>query len=416
MTDSEPDKEPAKSEAEIPDAAESLGLMEPMRVSDGSRYAPALTELSLELATRSTGLLRSLPEGISGALADLVRSMNCYYSNLIEGHDTHPIDIERALEGDYSHNPEKRNLQLEAKAHIEVQRWIDGLDDPAALCSIDGIREIHRRFCELMPDELLWVEDPESGMKEPVIAGEYRTGYAKVGRHIAVSPGAIDRFLSRYEGAYKSLGKSATIVATAAAHHRLLWIHPFADGNGRVTRLLSYALLKGAMETGGIWSVARGLARNAGRYKSLLATCDQPRRNDLDGRGTLSEEELASFSRFFLETCIDQVDFMEKLMEPQRLRDRIILWAEEEIRAKNLPPKSVQVLDAILLRGQLARGDVESLLDVPERTARRITSALLKSRVLSSESTRAPLKLAFPAALAGRFMPGLFPDAPYEES
>jgi hypothetical protein len=58
--------------------------------------------LSLELAARSAGFRRSLPEGVRTALADLVREMNCYYSNLIEGHDMHPVDIERALKNDYT--------------------------------------------------------------------------------------------------------------------------------------------------------------------------------------------------------------------------------------------------------------------------------------------------------------------------
>ena len=44
------------------------------------------------------------------ALASLVRSMNCYYSNLIEGHDTHPIDIERALNEDFSTDHGQRDL------------------------------------------------------------------------------------------------------------------------------------------------------------------------------------------------------------------------------------------------------------------------------------------------------------------
>ena len=79
----------------------------------------------MELAADAAGFRRSLPEGVLAALADLVRAMNCYYSNLIEGHDTHPVDIERALKNDYSADAEKRNLQLEAKAHITVQKWID---------------------------------------------------------------------------------------------------------------------------------------------------------------------------------------------------------------------------------------------------------------------------------------------------
>ena len=56
------------------------------------------------------------------------------------------------------------------------------------------------------------------------------------------------------------------------------------------------------------------------------------RRNDLDGRGHLSEENLAEFTKFFLTTCLDQVTFMEGLVQPDQLRTRIMLWAEEEIR------------------------------------------------------------------------------------
>ena len=200
------------------------------------------------------------------------------------------------------------------------------------------------------------------------------------------------------------------LVAVAAAHHRLLWIHPFLDGNGRVARLMSYAMLLETLDTGGIWSIARGLARNESTYKGLLMACDAPRRNDLDGRGHLSEEALAKFTKFFLTTCIDQVDFMEGLVSPDRLRDRILIWTEEEIRADKLPPKSGTVLEAILYRGELPRGEVALLLGTSERQARRVTAALIENEVLVSESSRAPLRLTFPAKLASRWMPGLFPE------
>ena len=137
-----------------------------------------------------------------------------------------------------------------------------------------------------------------------------------------------------------------------------------------------------------------------------------PRRNDLDGRGNLSEEALAEFTRFFLEICIDQVTFMEGLMQPDRLRARILLWAEEEIRLGALPPKSGSILEAVLYRGELPRGDAPGVVGASERSARRIVSALIEQGVLTSESSRAPLRLAFPAALASRWMPGLFPEPP----
>ncbi|MBU0656212.1 MAG: Fic family protein [Gammaproteobacteria bacterium] len=392
------------------DRGEAIGMMEPLLISTTSRFRPELADLTLELTAKSTALRKSLPEGIVRALSDLVRSMNCYYSNLIEGHDTHPIDIERALNEDYSTDPQKRDLQLEAKAHIAVQQWIDADGLNGRVTSGEGILETHRRFCEQLPDELLWVKNPDSGKLEQLIPGELRQRDVIVGRHIAISPGALPRFMERFQAAYRKLGKVDAIVAAACAHHRLLWMHPFMDGNGRVARLMSYAMLREALDTGGIWSVARGLARNEARYKSLLAQCDLPRRNDLDGRGNLSEEALAQFAIFFLETCIDQVDFMETLVNPKGLRDRILIWTEEEIRAGRLPPKSGTVLEAILYRGELPRGEIAGLLGTGDRNARRVTSALLERGVLAAESTRAPLRLNFPATLAGRWMPGLFPE------
>ncbi len=392
------------------DDNESIGLFEPLMVSDGSPLRAELNDLALTLATRSEGFRRSLPQSIAVALADLVRSMNCYYSNLIEGHNTHPVDIERALSNDYSANPEKRNLQLEAKAHITVQKWIDDGGMEGSPSDLAVICDIHKRFCELLPPELLVVEHPQTKEKIPVIPGALRDRYVEVGRLVAVSPGAVPRFLNRFHEAYRRLGHIEAILASACAHHRLLWIHPFMDGNGRVARMMSYAMLLKSLGTGGLWSISRGLARKESRYKEHLALCDLRRRNDLDGRGTLSEEELGRFVKFFLETCIDQVDFMEGLMKPDRLRDRVLIWAEEQIRAGLLPAKSDIVLKAILYQGSLDRAEVAPLLGLSERAARRITSALIGLGAIRSESTRSPLLLAFPAKFADRWMPGLFPE------
>jgi Fic family protein len=115
---------------------------------------------------------------------------------------------------------------------------------------------------------------------------------------------------------------------------------PFADGNGRVARLISHAILLDALETAGIWSLARGLALRVERYKTCLASCDMSRRNDLDGRGNLSEEALAEFTRFFLEVSIDQVEFMQSLMQPDRLRARVLSWAVEETCLSGLSKKA----------------------------------------------------------------------------
>jgi Fic family protein len=393
------------------DQGESLGLMEPMCISVDSRFRGDLNDLAVELAAKSAGFRQGLPQKIVPILASLVRGMNCYYSNLIEGHDTHPVDIERALKDDLSKNSRERDLQLEARAHIEVQGWIDngGLQEKPA--TVAGLLEIHKRFCELLPDDLLWVQDPKTNKPIRVLPGVFRDRDVQVGRHIPISAGAVPRFLERFAKTYSSLGRANMIMSVAAAHHRLLWIHPFLDGNGRVARLFSHAMLLQALDTGAIWSVSRGLARNEQQYKNLLANCDQLRRNDLDGRGHLSEESLVNFTRFFMETCLDQIAFMENLMQPESLMNRIISWATEQIQQGHLPKKSGRLLEIILYRGgELTRREVPEILDVGTRQARRIVGVLLKEEALISKSTRAPLSLNFPARLAGCWMPGLFPE------
>lgn len=392
------------------DRGESIDEMEPLLIGEVSRFRHDLTDLAIELAQKSARFRGSLPLNLLASLADLVRSMNCYYSNLIEGHYTHPVDIERALKNDYSREPRKRNLQHEAKAHILVQKWIDEGGLRGRALSTEGITEIHRRFCDELPPDLLWVEDPDTKERVDLIAGKLRQRDVKVGGHVPVSPGAIPRFLARFEEVYGRLGKTDAILAAAAEHHRLLWIHPFLDGNGRVARLMSHAVLLETLETGAVWSVARGLARRVNDYKEHLAACDMARRNNLDGRGQLSEEKLAAFTKFFLEVSVDQVAFMERLTEPEALRARILLWAEEQIQLSKLPPKSGRVLEALLYRGSLPRGEVARVIGASERSAQRTVAALTELGILTSNTPKAPLRLVFPAALAGRWMPELFPE------
>src|ERR1700736_3836077 len=179
--------------------------MEPLLIPEDSRHRGALTDLAVELSGEASGFRSSLSSGVRAALAGLVRSMNCYYSNLIEGHDTHPIDIERALKSDYSADPKKRDLQLEARAHIAVQRWIDEGGIQGRAVTTDGLLEMHRRFCELLPDEMLWVEEPETHEKIRVVPGELRHRDVRVGRHIPISPGAVPRCRGHFETVYSRL-------------------------------------------------------------------------------------------------------------------------------------------------------------------------------------------------------------------
>lgn len=77
------------------------------------------------------------------------------------------------------------------------------------------------------------------------------------------------------------------------------------------------------LEGGGLWTLSRGLARQRPRYYDHLQTADAGRRNDLDGRGNLTDAGLAAFCQFFLETVLDQIQFMSGLLGLSALRTRV---------------------------------------------------------------------------------------------
>ena len=372
----------------------------------------ALENLAFDLAREASELSGQLHPAVRQSVAELVRSMNCYYSNLIEGHNTHPRDIDRALADDYSSDPRKRDLQQEARAHIEVQRMIDvrsGYPTPPA--SRAFIEWAHREFCARLPETLLTVENPDTGERVPVVPGEMRQRGVAVGRHVPPPAADLPEFMHRFEDAYDSerLTKTRRAIAAAAAHHRLLWIHPFMDGNGRVTRLMSHAMLLDLGLGSALWSVSRGLARRADEHKRLLMAADAPRRGDLDGRGALSQSALIDFCAFFLECCLDQVRFMRDLLEPAELQRRIELYVQEEEHAERLPKRSFIVLREALLSGEVERGRVYRLLETSDRTARRVVNPLIEKGLLVSASNRAPLRLGFPIDVVERWFPRLYP-------
>ena len=276
----------------------NVASMEPMAPSESCRLLDddvlALVEEANKLAGRIHPILRE-------SIGDLVRSMNCYYSNLIEGHDTHPRDIDRALASDFSSEPKKRDLQKEAVAHIHVQRLIDtGRDPDAWPASAAYASWLHEEFCSRLPPEMLFVTDKKTGERLPIIPGAWRKRDVQVGRHVAPPHEDLANYLARFDTAYGSppLNRTRQIQAVGAVHHRFLWIHPFLDGNGRVARLMSHALLKRLGIGTSLWSVARGLARNEDRYKNLLDQADGAREGDLDGRGNLTQRGLIEFCKF----------------------------------------------------------------------------------------------------------------------
>ena len=369
----------------------------------------------IEVAREDAALGALVHPLVRAELAELLRLMNSYYSNRIEGQGTRPRDIERAMGGSLSPEPTRRALQLLARAHVEVQRRTDArlVQEPdLPICTAAFICDVHRAIYAELPDDMRRIEDAPGG---PALMppGELRTWEVTVGGHLAPASGALDAFLARFAQVYEPhrLDPVQRLVAATASHHRLAWIHPFADGNGRVARLFTQAYFtKLGLGAVGLWAISRGFARKRERYYAALAEADAPRGGDLDGRGNLSERGLAELCMSFLRTALDQIRFMRSLLALDGLKDRIVGWAELRVARRELRPQAAHVLTDLVAHGQLERGAIARVSGMPERTARLLIGQLLDDGVVKSSSPKGPLRIAFPVKVVGAWLPGLFPD------
>jgi Fic family protein len=385
--------------------------------------ADDLQDLALEVIQKSAALgTRQHPVTLD-TLRELLRIINSYYSNLIEGHNTHPYDIVRAMQKEYDVEPAKRNLQMESVAHITVQRHMEKKlveEPPVSVTGREFLCDLHREFYRQLPEAFRVVKNPETGKEIRVVPGELREETVRVGYHQPPEHGALKAFLDRFGDFYapdKHHG-SLKLVAAAAAHHRLTWIHPFLDGNGRVARLFTEAyLLRIPIHGFGLWSVSRGLARRNIEYKSALSQADAARRNDLDGRGNLSNEGLIAFCHFFLEACLDQVEYMGGLLGLEELVERIRRYVE--LRGSGMIPgpagkkglrgESARMLQEVLVKGEAARGAVIAASGLKERTGRSLLGQLIAEELLVSDTPKGDVRLGFPIHAAGWFFPDLYP-------
>jgi len=393
---------------------EAVDRIEPARLENPT--AP-IADAVAELTAAAARLGHALHPRTAANLAELVRIMNTYYSNLIEGHNTRPRDIERALAGELDRDEGRRNLQLEAAAHVRVQAEIDRMAAAGELpepASADFILWLHREFYREAPEAMLRVQG--AGRTFTMVPGEWRSRPehdVAVGRHVPPSSDRVADFMAHFEARFRldRLGKAAQVMAIAAAHHRLNYIHPFPDGNGRVSRLMSHAMAhKAGVGAHGLWAVSRGLARglaSRGEYKQMMDHADMPRQGDLDGRGNLSERALAEFIVWFLRVCVDQVKFMADIFELNALSGRLRVFVERN----DLRPEAARLLDETLVRGEIDRGEAARITGLPERTARRVLNELVKLGLLGSDTPKGRVSLRFPMSALETLFPRLYPEA-----
>ena len=377
-----------------------------------------LADLS-QAITLAVGELRGKVRSpiVQEKLAMLVRSMNCYYSNLIEGHKTLPRDIERAQHQDFDLELKQRENQLLSLAHIETETKMvarlreGGVDvtSPEFLCWIHG--EFYRQLPETMHRS-----ETATGKTYRIEPGQLRDYLVDVGGHTPPDPAVLPAFLGRFQEVYGDSRILAThrLAAIAAAHHRLAWIHPFGDGNGRVARLHSHALLiHHGLDGGGLWTLSRGLARARTLYFERLQEADRGRENDLDGRGNLTERGLFRFCQFFLETMLDQVRFMGGVLDLTDLRTRVERYfTYDALHLKKHREALMRVVQTLVDEGECPRERVSAVTGKGATTTAEIIKLGLAEGYIESPSEKGRLRIAFPEKVLPFYFPNLFIDLP----
>ncbi len=286
------------------------------------RVIGPLVERAAALVADCHRLSTHAGHSLGTALGPRLRAMNSYYTNKIEGQHTRPADIERALARQFDADEREARKQRLAVAHMAAEEELEATATGAsreAFYSLQGIRGIHGALYRRLPESDRITEDGQA-----VVPGELRTRDVVAGLHVAPAHDDVPQLVSDWAERYRELpGTEMAVVGAACAHHRLLWIHPFIDGNGRTARLHSHLVLHTFDLTQGLWSPMRGLARTHEQYYARLNNADWPRRNDLDGRGPPSQEGLVAFAAYFLDACIDQARFMREMLDFGNLRERL---------------------------------------------------------------------------------------------
>ena len=388
---------------------DSISWLEPLLIDPVPADMVEMADLMLTLKGRLEGLY---PHETADRIAQLLQLTNSFYSNLIEGQYTEPKVIEQKARIKRS----AKQLTEIATSHVHLQRALERIIDRDAgpewprLFSISLVSLIHRGLFRDASEQELKIE----GLEAPMVPGELRDIAqlnVSVGQHDAPAFQAVRPMLERMQVVYGRIADPRyRLIAALAYHHRLAWVHPFPDGNGRVVRMITHLQLLKLGLASPLWSISRGLARNHEAYYQHLAQADQHRQGDLDGRGQLSLKALQAFVRFMLRTCIDQMTYMLDALDRDALRARIerAVAFDERFIAAGIKPEAARALHILITQGAVLRNDFKVYMGLGERTAISQLKQLVLLGVVDSPSPKSRIiHPGFPVWFAQLVFPDL---------
>lgn len=383
--------------------------LEPIWPSPG--FPASVVRTAESLGFRAGKLTGLLPKETASRIGGLMRITNSYYSNLIEGQFTEPATLSARVP-----RRDPKELRALAESHIGVQQLLEralrrpkSVDAPwDEFFAPELVSMVHRRLFMGASDEDLRLSDGRL-----LVPGQLRGTCQRnvlVGDHAAPAWESVAPMLTRLQHVYgRQPDLTPRILGSLAYHHRLAFVHPFEDGNGRVVRMMTHLQLMRLGLVSPLWSLSRGLARKQDEYYGQLRAADQPRRGDLDGRGQLTQAGLIGFVEFMLQVCIDQMDYVEQSMDLVSLRHRLerVIGLEPRFVQAGVKQEMAKVVHILLTQGEVLRADFKVFSGLHDRVASDQLKKLIDLGVVEAPSIKS--RSVFPG-LPVWFAQMIFPD------
>jgi Fic family protein len=335
-------------------------------------YDSPLTNIVMDLQfLRRMRLGGSTPPQIFFQLKDFFHLLESINSARIEGNRT---TVAEAIEARMEPTPNNTDAIREITNVETAMRFIEEQMSEGAQISKGFILELHKKVV----DGLIREGDPTPGAfraKNVEI-----TNSPHVPPDLAILQDYLEEF---FKFINEPLDAKLDLLRVAIAHHRFAWIHPFNNGNGRVVRLLTYAMLISRgfnVRTGRLLNPSAVFCSNRNKYYALLSAADS---------GT--DETLLSWSNYVLTGLLEEMQKIDKLLSYDFLKEKILKPAVLiSLERKIVTDLEARILSVAIEKQTFQASDIKSLTPnkIPAERS-RILGRMRENRLIEPISENA---------------------------
>lgn len=334
-----------------------------------SKLASTIIELEKLREKRLGG---PVPPYVFVQLKNIFQILESLGSARIEGNNTTLAEfVEKIIE-----DPER-------KIRNEKDREIDNIEK--AIGFIEGNVTKETKFDRALISEIhkilvegLTFPPRGEGARYP---GQLRPINVNIEKSSHVPPEALkvpEYFEELMEFINQPLSTQYHLLAVAISHHRMVWIHPFDNGNGRLVRMFTYAfLIKQGFQVKDyrILNPTAIFCMDRDEYYRMLSLADSGK-----------EEDVLAWCTYVLEGLRIEIEKIDRLLNLKYVTNSILLPSLDfALEHENITKQEFEILSALVKNKDMAirSADLEKIIGAESAVQRsRILKRLREKRML----------------------------------